>query len=89
MKFDTGKQYKITFENGKTSDGVYWIFLGEADNFPCSRCGKDRNKIYEFLGYTNFATMQKDVKDNKNYNGWNYHEHWGSECIKHVKIEPV
>jgi hypothetical protein len=82
IKLTENQRYKLG------DNDIYWLYLGTGEFFDCSSCGKTRNKVYEFIGYKNLDTLLLEQKAGK-YNGWNYHECYGSECIKRIKITPV
>lgn len=84
MQLEVNKEYQIN------DSPIHWLFIGITDAvaFPCYICGKERKKTYEFIGYDNIETLKRE-QQTKNYNGWNYHDNYGSECIKKLKIKAV
>ncbi len=78
MKFTVGKQYKITSE--RFCRGIVTtiaLYTGKFKGYPCDNCPKQNVEVHEFLvGITDVnSTHFTDIY------------HYGSECIKKIKIE--
>ena len=75
MKLVKGQQIKDAW-------GTIWVYQGLTDSagFECDRCGKLRQHLHEFLGYTNLETA------NTNPMGFKYHLFYGTECVRQTLL---
>lgn len=80
MKLSVGQKYKITFENGAEATCYYAGYIKDA-NYYCDYCGRELRNVHEFLEIDKDMTFNESLDDNT----CSYH--YGTECIKKIKIE--
>ncbi len=81
IKLIENKKYRITFKSGGYRDCLY-AGTTEHDDCACNECGKFRTRLHWFYYGENLKDIDEVEKINEMY-------HYGTECIKKVKIVPA